>query len=230
MRTIPVGEVEKIRLLGSVPLFAEVREDELRELAPAVFVQQYDDGETLFARGTRADGFVVVIEGEIEVYRDTEERRQVLHLLGAGEMCGEVPVFHGGHYPASARARGAAEVLYVRAQEFLEAATERPGILLEMLAVLSLRLRQFVGLIDDLSLKSVDARLAGYLLRLERDASGRCVLDCSKGELAERLGTIPETISRALGRMRREEIIQSQGSQILVLDADALSQRALGTK
>jgi CRP/FNR family transcriptional regulator len=93
-----------------------------------------------------------------------------------------------------------------------------------MLAQLSQRLRQFAGLIEDLSLKEVPERLAKYLLYLSvRDGDARAAeLDVSKGQLASLLGTIPETLSRILTKMNRQGLIRSRGAQITILDRPGL--------
>jgi CRP/FNR family transcriptional regulator len=101
-----------------------------------------------------------------------------------------------------------------------------------MLAVLSWRLRKFAALVEDLSLKEVPGRLAAYLLYLSRRESGKAEfdLDISKGQLASILGTIPETLSRILGKMGRQGLISSKGSRIRILNRTTLEEIADGRK
>jgi CRP/FNR family transcriptional regulator len=100
-----------------------------------------------------------------------------------------------------------------------------------MMAQLSQRLRQFAGLIEDLSLKEVPGRVAKYLLYLGgRDGSGTVDLDVSKGQLASLLGTIPETLSRILAKLNRRGLIHSRGAQIRILDRRGLEEIALEGK
>ncbi|MCX5853557.1 MAG: helix-turn-helix domain-containing protein, partial [Deltaproteobacteria bacterium] len=103
---------------------------------------------------------------------------------------------------------------------------------LNMLAVLSARLRRFAALVEDLSLKEVPVRLATYLLYLSNKSRNAddVDLDISKGQLASLLGTIPETLSRILGKMTRQGLIRSQGSRISILDRNGLSEIATGGK
>jgi CRP/FNR family transcriptional regulator len=102
-----------------------------------------------------------------------------------------------------------------------------PAIALNMLAVLSLRLRQFTAQIESLSLKEVPARLASYLLvAAEEQQSGDVVnLEISKGQLASLLGTIPETLSRIFARMSEDGLIRVDGRTITILDRQALADR-----
>jgi len=158
-------------------------------------------------------------------------REQILHMFGAGEICGEVPVFEGEAYPASAVAVDTLETLYVPRKDFLALGKRRPEILLEMLAVLSLRLRRFVHLIDDLSLKEVSARVAKYLLDLHARAETETVqLDSTKATLASRLGTIAETLSRTLRKMQQRKVIDVAGRQITIVDREELIELAAGKR
>ena len=97
----------KKQALASCPLFGALEEDYLDKLLPTAHLRKFDDGGLLFLKGKKADGFFLVLAGEIEVFCiSSQGRRQVLHVIGPGQLCGEVPLFAGGKYPASARARG----------------------------------------------------------------------------------------------------------------------------
>lgn len=209
--------------------FGEMSEALIGELVALATVRSATPGEVLFHQGHPAKGFVVLLAGKLMVYRVGEEgRRQVLHMFEeAGEVCGEVPVFEGGAYPATAEAMEASRYLYIARDDFLQVAREHPEFLLEMLAELSRRLRKFARLIDDLSLKDVPTRLAAYLLGCRTNPLLRTVkLAVSKATLAEQLGTIPETISRVLRRMQKEGIIAVSGRQIEIRDESRLRELA----
>ena len=204
-------------LLEKCMLFSQLPPKALEQLAKAATVRRFNDRQVIFDSGRKADGFYSVLNGQVEVFRSSENgREQILHLIDEGEIFGEVPLFEGGCFPASARARGNADVIFISGEKFIDIAFANPEILMEMLAVLSRRLRKFVDLIDDLSLKDVSARLEQYLTNIAAK-DGTAVLDCSKAELANRLGTIPETISRALNRLRAAGKIEINGSTIKLL-------------
>ena len=201
-------------------------------MAALTVLREYDTGECLFHQEQPANGFHVIVEGRVNVHRvGIDGREQVLHLMGRGDLCGEVPVFEGDCYPAAAKAVGTVRTLYVPRDGFLALSRKQPEILLEILAELSRRLRRFVGLIDDLSLKEVSARLAKYLLDLSVHAqSGEVQLDSTKAMLAARLGTIAETLSRTLKKMQTRKIIDVRGKRVTILDRDALVDLAAGMR
>ena len=217
-------------ILRSVPLFSGVSSGDLEELGGFCRLRLFKKGETLFHCGDKADGFYVVVEGELEVFRtENSLREQTLHLVQQGEVCGEVPLFSGGTYPAGARARRELKTLYVPGDAFLDMAHRHPEMLLEMLAVLSKRLRRFTDVIAALSLKDVQARLADYLLGLQRPAEGDIIeLPSNRRQLSARLGTIPETLSRVFGKLTEMGIISVSGRKVQILSLEKLRALAVG--
>ena len=101
-------------------------------------------------------------------------------------------------------------------------ACEHPEILLEMLAVLSGRLRRFVSLVENLSLRDATARVGAYIAALP-DRDGTVTLDCSKADLAVRLGTIPETVSRSLAKLKKQGAITMRAGRIVIKDRSLLT-------
>ncbi len=205
-------------IIRAAPVFSGLNAECLKVLINLAQVRKKSEGEVLFNKGERADGLYVLGLGEIEMFSATGEgKEQILHVLGEGELCAEVPLFQGGVYPASARAYTDIEYCYIEGGAFLDFACENPEVLLEMLAVISLRTKKFLGMVESLSLQDVTQRLAGYLLS-HADSAGIVRLNRSKLELAAELGTIPETLSRSLKKLT------SQGA-IAVCSSDKKSYR-----
>ncbi len=214
---------QKTAILKRCTIFGGLDASGLRALAGIAVLREQAAGETLFRQDAEACGFFVLVSGALHVYRTgMDGRQQILHVFKeTGDVCGEVPVFEGSTYPAAADAITDVRLLYLPRAGFLTLTRRHPEILLGMLAELSKRLRRFVGLIDDLSLKDVYARLAKHLL----DASGgqdRFRLTSSKAMLASQLGTIAETVSRVLRRLQQEGLIEVEGRNIRILDRDGL--------
>ena len=151
-------------------------------------------------------------------------KEHILHIFGPGEPVGEVPVFSKQPFPANAEALVKSSTLFFPRKDFVALIENNPSIALNMLAVLSRRLRQFATQIENLSLKEVPARLAGYLLYIAKEQKNEGVVELpvSKGQLASLLGTIPETLSRIFARMSDEGLIQVDGRSITILDRQGL--------
>jgi len=225
--------MEMIDCIARVPLFEGLPGKQLQELAAIVVEKKYKKGQTLFSEGSKATGFYVIVSGKLKIYKlSLEGKEQILHIFGEGEFFGEVPVFAGGNYPAHAETLEASQVLFFPRNAFIELIKSEPQLSMNMLASLSLRLRRFTHLIEDLSLKEVPGRLAAYLLYLsEHEKESKSFdLDITKGQLASLLGTIPETLSRILGKLSQQGFIQVEGRTIKILDRDGLESLSAGEK
>jgi CRP/FNR family transcriptional regulator len=213
------------KIIGSSILFKGIPAAQLDEITSIVRSKEVEKGAVIFFDGDEATGFYMVAEGKIKIFKTSlEGREQILHIFGPGEPFGEVPVFHGQPFPANAVALNKSELLFFPRSEFIELVHNNPSIALNMLAMLSLRLRRFATQVEHLSLKEVPGRLASHLLYLseEQDNTDQVVLDIPKGQLASLLGTSPETLSRIFARMSEEGIIEMNGKQITIMNRENL--------
>lgn len=213
------------QVISASGLFQGLPGHQIDEIVDIAIERTYSRGEAIFFEGDPGHGFYMVGEGKVKVFKmSLGGKEQILHIFGEGEPFGEVPVFHGQPFPASAETLAASKLLYFPRDKFVALVSRNPSIALNMLAVLSMRLRRFTMQIENLSLKEVPARLAGYILYL-REEQGRedCVeLEISKGQLASLLGTIPETLSRIFAKMTEEGLIEVVGRRINILDRRGL--------
>jgi CRP/FNR family transcriptional regulator, dissimilatory nitrate respiration regulator len=216
-------------ILGETPLFSGLPEDQIRAVEAIAVEKSLTRGEIIFSEGDAGNGFYVVASGSVKVYKvSSEGKEQILHIFGTGEPFGEVPVFSGQRFPANAQAIKVSRVLFFHRDRFVSLVVKNPSLALNMLAVLSVRLRQFTRQIENLSLKEVPARLATYLIYLSEEQKDRerVRLAISKGQLASLLGTIPETLSRIFTRMASQNLIRVKGREIELMDRGALADLA----
>ena len=215
--------------IAVISLFEGLEQDQLQELAVIAKEQTFRKRETIFSEGEPGRGFYVVGSGRVKIFKMSPEgKEQILHIFGVGEPFGEVPVFTGKNFPASAEPLEDCRLLFFPRDSFVGLIRKNPSVALGMLAVLSRRLRVFANLIEDLSLKEVPGRLAAYLLYLSEKERGARTLDLTitKGQLASLLGTIPETLSRILGKMSSQGFIETDGRKIEILDPKGLEELA----
>jgi len=221
--------VNLIDHIVTIPLFEGLSRSQHDALASIAFNRTYKKGQVIFSEGDEGTGFYAIISGRIKIFKlSPEGKEQILHMMEPGEIFGEVPVFTGQGYPAFAEAHTHCSLLFFPRNAFIELIRKDPSLSLNMLAVLSWRLRKFAALIEDLSLKEVPGRLAAYLLYLSRKSGSgdEFDLNISKGQLASLLGTIPETLSRILGKMSRQGLISSEGSRIRIVDRATIEEIA----
>jgi CRP/FNR family transcriptional regulator, dissimilatory nitrate respiration regulator len=215
-------------VVGSSALFNGLPPEQLDRIIRIIVKKSYGRGETIFFEGDNGTGFYMVDSGKVKIYKmSLSGKEQILHIFGPGEPFGEVPVFHGQPFPATAEALMKSTLLFFPRDKFIQLVHETPSIALNMLAVLSLRLRRFTSQIENLSLKEVPSRLAGYLLYLSEEQGNADVieLEISKGQLASLLGTIPETLSRIFSKMSEEGLIEVEGRTIRIMNHAGLADR-----
>ena len=222
--------MEKIlQIISKTPIFQNLSEDELNKIRRIAVDKFYNKDQTVFSEGDDGTGFYVVAAGKVKIYKvSLEGKEQILHIYGPGNPFGEVPVFSGEQFPANAQTLLKSHLLFFPRTAFTELIAKNPSLCLNMLAVLSMRLRQFTVQVENLSLKEVPGRLAAYLLYLaqEQEAEDTVSLPISKGQLASLLGTIPETLSRILTKMSNSDLIDVSRGEIKLLDYDGLEDLA----
>ncbi len=218
-----------LHIIAEAPLFNGLAEDQLNQVRQISVDKFYDKGKTVFLEGDDCNGFYIVADGKVKIYKVSfEGKEHILHIYGPGNPFGEVPVFSGRKFPASAQTLLKSHLLFFPRTAFVDLISNNPSLALNMLAVLSMRLRQFTVQIENLSLKEVPGRLASYLLYLteEQGRPDSVTLNISKGQLASLLGTIPETLSRILGKMNKQHLIEAGGREIKILDFRGLEDLA----
>ena len=212
--------MEIIRHIASVPLFEGLSEEQQEELAMIVTDQVFKRGQSIFSEGDEGTGFYVVITGKVKIFKlSFEGKEQILHLFGPGEPFAEA---------ANAEAVEESRVFFFPRDSFVDLIKKNTSIALSMLAVLSLRLRRFTHLIDDLSLKEVPGRLSAYLIYLSEQEERAIDLELTitKSQLASLLGTIPETLSRIFNKMSKQGYIELEGPRIKIIDREGLEDLA----
>ena len=219
-------EIDVKQLIANVLFFKGLSEEELEEIHRIASERTYHRNQMVFSDGEDGAGFFLVVTGKIKVFKMSPEgKEQILHILGPGEPVGQVAVFAGASFPANAQAINKSRLLFFPRQAFVNLIQARPSLALNMLAILSNRLREFTVQIENISLKEVPARLASYLLYLSDEQQGAdCLqLNISKAQLASIIGTIPETLSRILSRMSTKNLIGVSGREIQLIDRDNLA-------
>jgi CRP-like cAMP-binding protein len=217
--------------IASIPLFQGLSAEYHDELAMIVVDQEFQRGGLIFSEGDAGNGFYVIIAGKVKIFKlSFDGKEQILHILGPGEPFAEVAVFTGSTYPANAIALEKSRLFFFPRKAFAELIATQPALAMNMLATLSLRLKQFAHMIEALSLKEVPGRLAAYILvDSKQDSTEQTIkLTVSKTQLASLLGTIPETLSRILAKMNKQGLIEIEGSTITILDREGLTALAEG--
>jgi CRP/FNR family transcriptional regulator len=226
-----------IEPLKRCPLFAGLKEEDLKKIKAVASLKRVGKKQILFSDGEEAKGFYMILSGKVKLYKMSPEgKEQILHVVSAPEAFAEAALFLEGNYPAFAETLTDSQLLFFRKRDFIQLIERNPRLSINMIVSLSHFLRKFASLIEELSLKEVSARIAKYLidLSLKSAQEGRnpreVDLDLSKSQLASKLGTISETLSRSLSKMKAKKIIDVKKNMILILNRESLEAVASGLK
>jgi CRP-like cAMP-binding protein len=222
--------------LRSCQLFMGLPAADIAAIASFAIQKNLDKGDYLFHEGDRSEGFYVIQKGAINVHRvSAAGKEQVIHVFRPIESFAEATLATEGGYPADARATEPSTVLLIPKTDFIELLRRRPDLALRMLGSMSQHLRVLVGLLDDLTLKDMETRLANWLLkRCSQTLGNRTVeikLDRTKRVLAAEMGTTSETLSRTLAKFRDQNLLRVKGNIITLTrpgELRKLLQRNLG--
>ncbi len=212
-------------VLRKIPYFANLTKQEMHAWAAHVSNKHLERGERLFSEGDSCMGLFVVATGKIRLFNlSSAGREQVLAVRGPGSSFGDPVVLNGGNYSASASAVEDAEVLFISRKDFLNFCREHPEVMLEVIAEVGSRVGRLVELIDDLSFTTVRQRLVAMVLQLAQTSGTpskegvHVELTETHEDLAAKLGTVRELVSRNLSQLQAEGFLEVNGRTIIVKD------------
>jgi CRP/FNR family transcriptional regulator len=217
-------------VLGKTALLSSLSQPELQMLAARSVRKLFSACELLFSEGEPCNGLHIIARGKVRLFKTSVNgREQVLSVNVAGESVAEIPVFDGGPYPASAIALEETEIVFISRRDFSAYCLEHPEVPLKVLTVVGARLRNLVGIIEELSFTTIRQRLISVLLKLAQSEGRKTArgiefqLPASHQELANQLGTVRELISRNLMRLQAEGLLDVDARQIVVKDVKGLN-------
>jgi len=213
------------KFLSDTFLFNSFAEKELNLLESSTSLKRVQKGEQIFSEGLDASAFFIIVSGKIKIYKVSPDGKEhTLHIHGPGDLVAEAAIFDSMVYPASCIALENSTLVRISREGFLVLIKKHPELSLKMMSGYSKRLRQFVAKIEELSLKDIKSRLAGYLLKNSKIENGTtvCRLKYSKKELSSLLGTIPETLSRSFAFLKQRGFIVEKNNLIIIPDPDKL--------
>ena len=224
--------------LKKVYIFSGLNEEELERLSKISRQKTYNKGEIIFFDTEPYMGFYITLTGLVKIYKISKDGKEhILHLISPFNTFAEVPLFENFgeefeenfRYPANSMAlEDDTRVILIPARQFRELLLSDNKICIKMVSGFAKRLRHMNHHIEELTLKDVTKRVAGFILTEQKKgkAQDAISLNISKNDLAAYLGTIPETLSRTLKKLQDEDMITVDGKVIKICDMDRLKDSA----
>ncbi len=212
-------ELTAVSALRAQPYFKSLNGERLSDLAHALIERNYEKDEVIFIEGEPCQGLYIVREGAVKIFKlSPEGREQILTYVHPGGSFNEVAVFDGGPNPANVSSVERTTLWIVPRRAIIELLQKRPDVALAIIQNLGTRLRHLVGLVEDLSLRQVSARLARLLL--ETASGQRRAL--TQQEMAAQLGTVREMIGRSLRALEARGYVRIEHGKVVILDREGL--------
>jgi CRP-like cAMP-binding protein len=215
--------MDEQELLRSVPIFSELTEADFSSLAKVANRRRYPKDSVVFFENEQGDFFFMILEGRIKVTILGDDGREViLSLLGSGDFFGEMALLDNEPRSATAIAVEDTELLSLHRNDFQAVLSDNRSITVGLIKVLTSRLRRANHQISTLALLDVYGRVARVIVDMARE-EGRRLKDgriafrrATHQEIANRIGTTRETVTRMLKDLERQGMIHIEGREIIV--------------
>ena len=217
--------MEKIELLQSVSIFWDLNENDLGHIAEKMVAKHFENGNYIFLEDSEGEQCFFVLEGSVKVTRLSKDGREViLAMLNEGDFFGEMSLLDGESRSANVIALEKTKVLTLDRNDFIEVVNDYPQIAVQLLKELARRLRKSDRQIASLSLSDAEKRIALCIIRFADEQgviqNGKVSIPKApiQQDIANMAGTSRETVSRALGLLEKEDLIERNGRELIILD------------
>ena len=219
-----------INVLKRLRHFVELPEEIQEVIAAFATHRHFDTGQVIYLEGEPAESVYILEKGWVKATRMTREgREQAMMFLHPVEVFGDIAVLTGTTYPGTVVALEDVDVWVIPAQTILDLIARHPAFAMAVIRHLGERVLYYIGLVEDLSLRSVEARLANTLLRHAESRDGQLIVPRREwttfDEMAVRLGTVRDVLSRALKMLEGEGLLKVEKQFIVLLDPKGLAER-----
>jgi CRP/FNR family transcriptional regulator len=219
-----------VTALQKIPYFAGLPEPVIADLGQAAVKRHFEARQVIYLEGETAESIFILETGWVKATRMTRDgREQAMAFMRPGEIFGDIAAFIEQPYPTTVTALEPVEVWVLQAKEFVGLIERHPALAMAVIRWLGSQVVYFIGLVEDLSLRSVEARLAHTLLRNAETQEGRLVVPRREwttfDEMSVRLGTVRDVLSRALKTLEAEGLLRVEKQAIVLLDPDGLARR-----
>jgi len=210
-------------LLRTVPIFAELSEADIASLARLTSRRTCPKDTVVFFENEEGDSFFCIVDGRIKVTILGDDGREViLSVLGRGDFFGEMALLDNEPRSATAIAVEDTELLSLHRNDFQTVLTDNRTIMSALIKILTSRLRRANHQISTLALLDVYGRVARVIVDTARD-EGKRLKDgriafrrATHQEIANRIGTTRETVTRMLKDLERQGLIHIEGKEVVV--------------
>ncbi len=195
-------------LLKAVPYFSTLEPATIHQLARCAVQREFHAGQVVLLEGEPCADLFIVESGWLKVVKiGLDGREQVLQMLKAGDVFNMVSVFTDAPNQATVTALETSRTWIIPRQVLLNLLEEQPAFAKQVVKDMAQRVMYLIHMVEDLSLRSVEARLARLLLEQAQGDLIRRRPWATQAAIASRLGTVPDVVNRILRKMSEDGVI-----------------------
>ena len=224
------GSEAVIELLRRVPLFSELSQPELEQVAQVAVPRSYPPDTRVFHEGDQGDACYIVRSGSCRVTRAHPDGRAItLANLGPGAIFGELAMFDGQTRSASVEATEETELLALPAGDVRALIRAHAEMGEKLVVALTRRLREANERLTRQSFQTVPSRVAGVLNQLLAEEAltpqirDGVTIRLRQSDLAQLAGTSRESVSRFLATLERAGVVKVGRARVTVLEPERLN-------
>jgi CRP/FNR family transcriptional regulator, polysaccharide utilization system transcription regulator len=189
----------------------------------------FKKGQVIYEEGQKPLGVYCVRDGKIKIFKNGQDGREhITRVVLPGEFLGLKALLSGNNHSVSSVAIEDSVICFISKTDFFQLMIKYPEFTRSLILILSKLLEEAETRMLSLAYKPVRERLAETLLFLfnsfypETGKSSKDYLNLTRMELANIIGTAPETVIRLLSEFKEEKLISIKGRKIFLLDPSRL--------
>lgn len=204
--------------LSTIPLFANVDDHDLAQIASASTLRSYRKNSIILTEGDTSSSLYLVIEGELKVYvSDEDGRANIINRLGPGDYFGELSLIDEQPRSASIEALTPCRLSVITRTFFIDYLEANPRVAIRLLEGMGQRLRCTTDHAKNLALMDVFGRVANMLLSLAEEEDGTLITPpLTQQDIADQVGASREMVSRILKDLRAGDYISMDGKRFII--------------
>ncbi|MBL1213282.1 MAG: Crp/Fnr family transcriptional regulator [Ignavibacteriae bacterium] len=220
----------RMKIIHGLPFFQNLSDKEISQINKSFSDTHYNTDDIIYLDGEKAARLCVIASGSVKLVKQNRNGNEILiDILKPGEFFGNLDPFEGSIYQETAVVQTQACIMKIDTGNFRNILNTYPSAALTVLDITLKRLRESQEIVKQLSSYSVESRVAYTLLKLseklgeEKDIGLLIQIPLSRNDIAGMTGTTPETASRILSRMQKENIIQTGRKWLAIKNIDLLN-------
>ncbi len=222
------SSAEAMKVLSNTPSFAGLDDEIIQAIASIALRRSYRAGQIVFLEGEPSSGLYVVEQGWLKSVKiSTTGREQVIRFVGPGEVFNDLGVFAAGPNRVTVETLEDATLWIIERDSLLMLTERYPKLSKMIIQNLSMRVLHLMRLVEDLSLRSVQSRLARLLVEMGNSDVLPRRRWSTQAEMAAHLGTVPDVLNRALRSLAEEGLIEIDRQKIEILNRQGLEEKAM---